>query len=61
MKKSIQAVGTGALALAAMFSASGCLGGAHGTPATNAPQSFPGVGTDGGMQFNVTGSSHWPR
>jgi hypothetical protein len=55
MKKSMRGAGAGALALAAMFSVSGCLGGVHGTPATNAPQSFPGVGTDSGMQFNVTG------
>jgi hypothetical protein len=55
MKKSMRPAGAGALALAAMFIVSGCLGGAHGTPATHATQSFPGVGTDSGMQFNVTG------
>ena len=42
-------------ALACIFSVSGCLAGGGGTPATNKPQSSPGVGTDGGMQFNVTG------
>ena len=55
MKKSMRAAGAGALALVAMFSVSGCFGGAHGTPAVNAPQSLPGAGTDSGMQFNVTG------
>jgi hypothetical protein len=44
-----------AVALAAVFSVSGCMAGSRGTPATNTPQSSPGVGTDGGMQFNVTG------
>jgi Domain of unknown function (DUF4352) len=43
------------VASAAMFSVSGCFGGSGGTPATNAPQSSPGVGTDGGMQFTVAG------
>ncbi len=42
---------------AAMFCVSGCLGWHGGTPATNTPQSAPGVGTDGAMQFTVRGIS----
>jgi hypothetical protein len=45
------------VALAGMFSVSGCFSGGGGTPATTARETSPGVGVDGGMQFRVTGIS----